>query len=149
MSWGLQGKSASKHPTSLCLLGFSNLSENLRFGAHRAPGRPYKISGTSRGTLPFQIATQAERESCRSERKKGPLFALQGKKTICFDAPFRIYRPKTFKVAIEIDAPANRRRAEGCLHVLETAFTVQRALCTFTGKGQPGQSMVPIRLNSN
>ena len=66
-----------------------------------------------------------------------------------FYDPFKIYiyRLKTFKEAIEIDLPANRRRAEGRLHVLETAFTVQRALCTFTGKGQHGQSMVPIRLN--
>ena len=37
------------------------------------------------------------------------------------------------------DAPANRRRAEGCVYVLETAFTVQRALCTFEGKGHPVQ----------
>ena len=42
-------------------------------------------------------------------------------------------------ICIEIDAPADRRRAEGCLYVWETAFTVQRALCTFRGKGHPVQ----------
>ena len=36
-------------------------------------------------------------------------------------------------------ARANRRRAEGCLYVWETPFTVQRALCTFRGKGHPVQ----------
>ena len=94
-------KSASKHPTSLCLLGFSNLSENLRFGAHRAPGRPCKISGTSRGISPLQIARQAERESCRSGRKKGPLLALQGKKNIRFDDPFRIH----IEIGTSADSP--------------------------------------------
>ena len=58
---------------------------------------------------------------------------------------------------VEIGRPANRRRAEGSLYVLETAFSVQRALCTFTGKGhhvqktapvtQALQKWVPIRLN--
>ena len=55
-------------------------------------------------------------------------------------------------ICIEIGARAIRRRAEGCLYVWETAFTVQRALCTFRGKGhhaQKGQKWVPIRLNSN
>ena len=42
-------------------------------------------------------------------------------------------------ICIEIGARANRRRAEGCLYVWETAFTVQRALCTFRGKGHPVQ----------
>ena len=42
-------------------------------------------------------------------------------------------------ICIEIGARANRRRAEGCLYVWETAFTVQRALCTFIGKGHPVQ----------
>ena len=42
-------------------------------------------------------------------------------------------------ICIEIGAPANRIRAEGCLYVWETAFTVQRALCTFRGKGHPVQ----------
>ena len=40
---------------------------------------------------------------------------------------------------IEIGARANRRRAEGGLYVWGTAFTVQRALCTFRGKGHPVQ----------
>ena len=42
-------------------------------------------------------------------------------------------------ICIEIGARANRRRAEGCLYVWGTAFTVQRALCTFRGKGHPVQ----------
>ena len=60
-------------------------------------------------------------------------------------------------ICIEIGAPANRRRAEGCVYVLETAFTVQRALCTFGVKVTPcrrpplslrnGQTLEPIRLN--
>ena len=41
-------------------------------------------------------------------------------------------------ICIEIGTPAIRRRAEGCLYVWETAFTVQRAL-TFRGKGHPVQ----------
>ena len=61
-------------------------------------------------------------------------------------------------ICIEIGAPANRRRAEGCVYVLETAFTVQRALCTFGSKGHPVQkatlslrnvqTLAPIGLNS-
>ena len=47
-------------------------------------------------------------------------------------------------ICIKIGRPANRRRAEGSLYVLETAFSVQRALCTFTGKGHPVQKTVPI-----
>ena len=35
---------------------FSNLNENLRFGAHRAPGKPCKISGTSKGASPFKLS---------------------------------------------------------------------------------------------
>ena len=71
------------------------------------------------------------------------------KKNICFDDPFRMYTYIVIgtsadthgsNIRIEIGWPANRTRAEGCQYVLETAFTVQRALCTFTGKGQPGQS---------
>ena len=42
-------------------------------------------------------------------------------------------------ICIEIGARANRGRARGCLYVWETAFTVQRALCTFIGKGHPMQ----------
>ena len=47
-------------------------------------------------------------------------------------------------ICIEIGAPTNRRRAEDSLYVLETAFTVQRALCTFTGVGpcHPGAAKV-------
>ena len=58
---------------------------------------------------------------------------------------------------LEISAPANCRRAKGCLYVweivftvqrnpctsLETAFTVQRALRTFRGKGHPVQKGHP------
>ena len=61
-------------------------------------------------------------------------------------------------ICIEIGAPANRRRAEGCVYVLETAFTVQRALCTFEVKVKPCrrpplslrnvQTLAPIGLNS-
>ena len=47
------------------------------------------------------------------------------------------HRPNIF---IEIGAWANRGRATGCLYVWETAFTVQRALRTFFGKG----TMAPI-----
>ena len=60
-------------------------------------------------------------------------------------------------ICIEIGARANRRRAEGCLYVweivftvqrdpctsLETALTVQRALCTFRGEGHPVQKGHP------
>ena len=42
-------------------------------------------------------------------------------------------------ICIEMGTPANRRRAGGGLYVWETAFTVQRALCTFMGKGHPVQ----------
>ena len=44
----------------------------------------------------------------------------------------------------EIGLPANRTRAEGCLYVLETAFTVQKALCMFEGKGHPVQKVTPV-----
>ena len=60
-------------------------------------------------------------------------------------------------ICIEIGAPANRIRAEGCLYVRETAFTVQRPLCTVGVKVTPCrraapvtqalQKWVPIRLN--
>ena len=46
-------------------------------------------------------------------------------------------------ICIEIGAPANRIRAEGCLYVWETAFAVQRALRTFRGKGHPVQKGHP------
>ena len=46
----------------------------------------------------------------------------------------------------KIDASANHRRAEGCLHVLETAFTVQRAICTYVVKGHTVQKAVPLAL---
>ena len=52
-------------------------------------------------------------------------------------------------ICIEIGARASRRRAEGCLYVwdpctsLETALTVQRALCTFRGEGHPVQKGHP------
>ena len=42
-------------------------------------------------------------------------------------------------ICIETGVRTNRRRAEGCLYVWEIAFTVQRALCTFIGKGHPMQ----------
>ena len=42
-------------------------------------------------------------------------------------------------ISVGIGARVNRRRAEGCLYVWEIAFTVQRALCTFRGKGHPVQ----------
>ena len=47
-------------------------------------------------------------------------------------------------ICIEIGVAANRRRAEGYLYVLEAAFTVQRALCTFRGEGQPVQKATPV-----
>ena len=53
------------------------------------------------------------------------------------NVPFGAYGDHEPNICIEIGAPANRRRAEGSLYVLETAFTVQRALCTFEGKGHP------------
>ena len=72
--------------------------------------------------------------------------------------PFGAYGDHDPNICIEIGAPASRRRAEGSLYVLETAFTVQRALCTFEGKGHPVQkatlslrnvqTLAPIGLNS-
>ena len=60
-------------------------------------------------------------------------------------------------ICIEIGAPAKRIRAEGCLYVWETAFTVQRPLCTVGVKVTPcrrlplslrnGRPLEPIRLN--
>ena len=60
-------------------------------------------------------------------------------------------------ICIEMGTPANRRRAGGGLYVWETAFTVQRALCTFWVKVTPCrrpplslrnvQTLVPINLN--
>ena len=59
------------------------------------------------------------------------------------NVPFGAYGDHEPNICIEIGAPANRRRAEGSLYVLETAFTVQRALCTFEGKGHPVQKVTP------
>ena len=53
------------------------------------------------------------------------------------NVPFGAYGDHEPNICIEIGAPAIRRRAEGSLYVLETAFTVQRAFCTSEGKGQP------------
>ena len=74
------------------------------------------------------------------------------------NVPFGAYGDHEPNICIEIGAPAIRRRAEGSLYVLETAFTVQRALCTFEGKGHPVQkatlslrnvqTLAPIGLNS-
>ena len=57
-------------------------------------------------------------------------------------------------ICIEIGVPANRRRAEGYLYVLETAFTVQGTLCTSKGQGQTVQKgrprpVVPPKLGTN
>ena len=74
------------------------------------------------------------------------------------NVPLGAYKDLGPNICIEIGAPPNRRRAEGSLYVLETAFTVQRALCTFEGKGHPVQkatlslrnvqTLAPIGLNS-
>ena len=56
--------------------------------------------------------------------------------------PFGASRDHGPNICIEIGARANRRRAEGCLYVWETAFTVQRALCTFIRKGHPVQRAI-------
>ena len=73
------------------------------------------------------------------------------------NVPFGAYGDHGPNICIESGAPANRRRAEGCVYVLGKAFTVQRALCTFGSKGHPcrrpplsrrnGQTLEPIRLN--
>ena len=73
------------------------------------------------------------------------------------NVPLGAYKDLGPNICIEIGAPPNRRRAEGSLYVLETAFTVQRALCTFEGKSHPvqtapllpslPQNWEPIRLN--
>ena len=80
----------------------------------------------------------------RSGRKCRPLQMIL-KRTI------RAYGDHEPNICIEIGAPAIRRRAEGSLYVLETAFTVQRALCTFEGKPlslRNVQTLAPIGLNS-
>ena len=46
-------------------------------------------------------------------------------------------------ICIEIGTPANCRRAGGGLYVWETAFTVQRALCTFGVKVTPCRRAAP------
>ena len=60
------------------------------------------------------------------------------------NVPLGAYKDLGPNICIEIGAPPNRRRAEGSLYVLETAFTVQRALCTFEGKGHPVQKVTPV-----
>ena len=75
------------------------------------------------------------------------------------NVPLGAYKDLGPNICIEIGAPPNRRRAEGSLYVLETAFTVQSALCTFGVKVTPcrrpplslrnGQTLEPIRLNFN
>ena len=60
------------------------------------------------------------------------------------NVPFGAYGDHEPNICIEIGAPAIRSRAEGSLYVLEIAFTVQRALCTFEGKGHPVQKVTPV-----
>ena len=60
------------------------------------------------------------------------------------NVPLGAYKDLGPNICIEIDAPANHRRAESCLHVLETAFTVQRALCTYVVKGDTVQKAPPL-----
>ena len=102
-----------------------------------------------RGEIWFQKASKRHSEGTRP---------LRGGSKVSSELS-RCQRPQRgFIRNIQIRAPANRRRAEGSLYVLETAFTVQRALCTFEGKGHPVQkatlslrnvqTLAPIGLNS-
>ena len=70
----------------------------------------------------------------------GPQIAQQ----LYRNVPFGAYGDHEPNICIEIGSPANRRRAEGSLYVLEIAFTVQKALCTFEGKGHPVQKVTPV-----
>ena len=88
----------------------------------------------------FTIFQKYKKCACHNFRGKAA-FGPRLHKMVPKRAIRSIYGDHGPNICIEISAPANRRRAEPSLYVLETTFTVQRILCTYVGKTHPVQKV--------